>query len=1232
MKLQHLAVIFIIIILPISMVISTYVNNLIGVAKKDSDYDAILLNSTYDAVRAYQINTLNNDYASVTASRVRDLNASINSFFNSLATGISSSAYSKNELNSYIPAMLYTLYDGYYVYGPHENYADIGTKSIEGEEKKVPIYKTDRREANVEYGLKPYTYYSCEYKDEGYHLIVNYTLDNYISICGTVNGKYITTSGYYVNPNKIELNNIDVDHQVTLKTSGEDVIMKPEVLGEYQQVYDSEVINKKTINKKSYHRYYNYINYNETKYYYDDIAQQAIEKWRVGDLSLVNSFIQQNKTFGYKYKDENDDNKEKWDYIPIFKINKNLKEYISIDELKILAGWRECSTDELRDKSKFSDINNYKYYEAAKRFSAPDGEAYKALSKVTLESNGENGYKQIITDAFNRVYEVETNDGVKADINSSDSEKLKAHKKHDYNGKKVFDYQEEGNDPELETSYFNQHRMDVIISSVENSLSDAIADFNVYQANKTYSYRMPAITEDDWDKIANNVNVVAFMQGQVVGNYKYYNNYALVSDTKNKEYISKDSIYVQDIIDSSSLGERNIIAPDTNHNNPLQAFELEQTNLENNYKRDNNGEKYHYPGCVDFHRSASPNVVGYRSIDYDVDSFLHDYTNISVNGNSRSVNQVEKRDKDGNVMHDNNGQPILVNDEQTEVVNSYMQPGTGGYECIVSRNSNVDWTYDELMTGKKLENRTDEQDIGEMNQKVRTAYISALAREKGASFKNFSMLTIETAQERVAGADIIPDVELAKTPSTWTNGNVTVTATNAYGYGLQMSIGNKNNWINPTNNQIEVEENTTVYARLSKDSVYGKISSITISNIDKQKPNKERPSGKVLGKTLTITCNQTDSGGSGIKTKEYRLMTDSGDSVKDWTNNNTFSDIDSNTNYKIQTRVSDNAGNGPVESEIAEIKITPTPTPTPTKNPTPTPTQKPTPTPTPTPTTSPSDPTDVYGGLYDNNGDGKGETLVLSSKPTKTINYKKGKLKKDYGKYESCYTVGENNDENKIINVDIYDIISPSFSIEFFFSYKNLVKISNIQKLNTSNATSMRGMFIHCDSLKTIDLSHFNTSRVTNMDEMFYGCENLKTIDLKSFNTSNVTSMKHMFADCISLEKINMSSFNTSKVKDMFSMFSCCFSLKTIDISSFNTNNVTRMESMFQQCLSAKKIYVSTKFSTKNVQDKNITIFACDSKLVGGAGTVCNGDWRYDDLSFARIDGGKKKPGYFTKK
>src|SRR5574344_2708779 len=115
MKIQHLAVIFIIIILPISLVLSLYTGNLIKVSNKESSYDALLLNSTYDAIRAYQMNTLNNNYAGVSDSKVRDINASTNSFFNSLAIGLSSSGYGKDELKTYVPAMLYTLYDGYYV-------------------------------------------------------------------------------------------------------------------------------------------------------------------------------------------------------------------------------------------------------------------------------------------------------------------------------------------------------------------------------------------------------------------------------------------------------------------------------------------------------------------------------------------------------------------------------------------------------------------------------------------------------------------------------------------------------------------------------------------------------------------------------------------------------------------------------------------------------------------------------------------------------------------------------------------------------------------------------------------------------------------------------------------------------------------------------------------------------------------------------------------------------------
>ena len=49
MKLQHLGVVFIIIILPIALVISEYTNNNIQVLQKQADYNDILLSSTNDA-------------------------------------------------------------------------------------------------------------------------------------------------------------------------------------------------------------------------------------------------------------------------------------------------------------------------------------------------------------------------------------------------------------------------------------------------------------------------------------------------------------------------------------------------------------------------------------------------------------------------------------------------------------------------------------------------------------------------------------------------------------------------------------------------------------------------------------------------------------------------------------------------------------------------------------------------------------------------------------------------------------------------------------------------------------------------------------------------------------------------------------------------------------------------------------------------------------------------------
>lgn len=694
MKLQHLAVIFIIIIMPISMVLSTYVNNLIDVSNKEAKYDALLLNSTYDAVRTYQMNTMNNSFADVYASRVRDINASVNSFFNSLATGMSVGAYTKNELNEYVPALLFTLYDGFYEYGPYDNYAKIEDGKLE--------YSKDN--GNTEYGLKPYTYYSCEYKGSDYHLIVNYTLDNYISVMGTYNGnEYITGSGYYIDPNIIDNDSWDdAKKTVTIKHGGNNVVIEPEELGEFISAYDSVGIivgsgpnsQKKILNQKTKFKYYNYINVNQVKYYWDDDPVEYPE-----DENYPNDKKEKNNSYSG---------------IPIFRLKNNLKEYVSsVSDIERIAEHMEPFDDltevleskkyinspddpinritekEYKEKvfekfthsdfraefkAHFKDINNYNYYKNAADFS---GKIHDALKNITVSKNAENKYETIKTESFNKEYKIETSNGYR-------EEGFKAHEKYSYTTPKVLDYREDGNDPELESSSFNQHRMDVIISCIEDRLSNSIANFNKYQS-ATYDYRMPSISEADWNKIANNVNAVAFLQGLVVGNYKFYNNYAVVADTKNKEFISKDAIYVQ---------------------NTLQ----DNDKKESNYKT--SSANYHTPGCKKFHKDNSRNVTGYRLIDYEVDSLSHEYSPVGV--------------ENGSLIE-------LPKDE--EVVNYYMQPGTGAYECIVSRNQDS-WTYDELMKGTK----NDRNDSNILSDEVRRAYISALAREKGAGYKNLSLL------------------------------------------------------------------------------------------------------------------------------------------------------------------------------------------------------------------------------------------------------------------------------------------------------------------------------------------------------------------------------------------------------------------------------------------------------------------------------------------------------------
>lgn len=211
MKIQNMAVIFIIIILPISMILSSYTRNQVKTLSLQTLYDSKLDNATYDALKAFQLNTINSDTSDLSNSKLRDIEASVNSFFHSIASNFNMEGYNQEILNDYVPTIVYTMYDGYYIYSPYINTLDT-SKNNEvvvnggtGEtqlKSDAEILNSGNSEATYKEGqrlsgLKPYIHYSCRYKpNANSDFVITYSLDNYITIEGIIDGNGVYEYGY----------------------------------------------------------------------------------------------------------------------------------------------------------------------------------------------------------------------------------------------------------------------------------------------------------------------------------------------------------------------------------------------------------------------------------------------------------------------------------------------------------------------------------------------------------------------------------------------------------------------------------------------------------------------------------------------------------------------------------------------------------------------------------------------------------------------------------------------------------------------------------------------------------------------------------------------------------------------------------------------------------------------------------------------------------------------------
>lgn len=190
MKLQNLAVMFIIFVLPVSMVLASYTESRVETLQYQIKYDTSLDQATADAVNAFKINSYNNDESDLVNSKMRNISAAVNTFFTSVADNFSLTGLNKTSIQSYVPAIVFTLYDGYYIYSPYTNTWDEETINTVG--------SNDATYKNGEdlYGLKPYVYYSVRYSSANYDVVITYSLDSYITIKGKCDGKVVDLKGY----------------------------------------------------------------------------------------------------------------------------------------------------------------------------------------------------------------------------------------------------------------------------------------------------------------------------------------------------------------------------------------------------------------------------------------------------------------------------------------------------------------------------------------------------------------------------------------------------------------------------------------------------------------------------------------------------------------------------------------------------------------------------------------------------------------------------------------------------------------------------------------------------------------------------------------------------------------------------------------------------------------------------------------------------------------------------
>ena len=578
MKIQSLAVIFAIIILPIIIILSYYIHREVDTIAAQTAYDTKLIDATHDAMAAFELNTANEDLSSVADALRSIIEASTNVFFNSLATNLGMSNANKDFVRPYIPGILYTLYDGYYIYAPTrvpevligkdendgdqlvyigdygvtysgENSYGIGTynfnqnlfKDLKSEAEDVKsarqtalydsitnkgefgqlLYKNE--DGTYSPTLSEDTYYAQDYVLKSYMpYSARYTgskdSTNYDLTINYTLDNYMSVMGYIGN----------VYYSKTGYLIGKDVITSVTVDGiadilSYNEVEAEDICLSGTHNLSLTINPYTEDKVNRVTDYGSPEITYTYDAGAAGGMS----YVEQKERLTKLYDDiENFYTEYRTTEDGAVITKEDGSTMSGADRKAELLGWIQATNAEIQNiESRLENLTAIAYYIKAQIFSnwvysnlGNDGSSALAIQENNISDD----------------YVVANNTNYTSDLSDGD---LTFHHDFSTSNAVIFDV---GQNPESLSSTFVSHKSDVTRNSIQYNLNLALSGYDIMAGEM--DIKMPILSDSEWEKILQNVSIVTFMQGLNCG-LKYYNNYAIVSSTNNELTVIPNEIY-----------------------------------------------------------------------------------------------------------------------------------------------------------------------------------------------------------------------------------------------------------------------------------------------------------------------------------------------------------------------------------------------------------------------------------------------------------------------------------------------------------------------------------------------------------------------------------------------------------------------------------------------------------------------------------------------------------------